>query len=483
MTFRKNRFVTSIAAATLMAATALVGGAPGAQAADTVDCAGFATELRQLVKPSSAANLVTRWPAEAATAMNRYGFTQDMGVVAKVAVEAGAGLTPVWRLYRAGDFAWATDGADADAFVADGYRRQGVDFYASSTPQSCLGALNRLERDGIHRVATQSQTAGLVGDGWVNEGAAFYAASHAATGARPAAPLAPTGDTKFSIAIIPDTQNETSSLSGTRFSNRVSWLVDHKSGLDLRYAIQIGDLSSWGHVAPAQFQKASNEIKPLEAVVPWSVAAGNHDTAAVCAGGSACPGANTRVTVRDVSTFNRYFPPSRFGSLRGTYEPNKSENSYSTFSAGGKEWLVLTLELWARPAVVAWADDVVQAHPDSNVIVNTHAYLEADGSISTSSGGYGSTSPRYLFDNLIKVNPNIVMVVSGHTGQAAARTDVGRAGNTVVSFLQAFHSSTNPVRLVEIDTAADTVTSRLYAPQSNTTYPQFATSTGGMDFR
>lgn len=481
MTYSKNRLMTSIAVLTLAAAAA-AGGAPAANAADTVDCAAFAAEVTQLVRPATDANLLTKWSTEADGAKSNYGFTEDLGVLGKVAFTSGPGLVPVWRMYRAGDFVWATGGADVTAFEDDGYQRQFVDFYASSIPQTCLGPVNRLERDGVHRVATDDDVARLVKEGWRDSGAAFYAANVPPT-VPPRPPPPPATDTKFSIAVLPDTQDETSSLSGTKFSNRVSWLVDHRAELDLRFAMQIGDLSSWGHVAPAQFEKASNEIKPLEAVIPWSVAAGNHDTAAVCLGGSACPGANTQETVRDVSTFNRYFPPTRFGALRGTFEPNRSENSYSTFSAGGKKWLVLTLELWARPAVVAWANEIVEANPDSNVIVNTHSYLEADGSIGSSNGGYGSTSPQYLFDNLIKVQPNIVMVVSGHVGQGAVRTDVGQSGNKVVSLLQAFHSRTNPVRLVEIDTAAGAVTSRVYAPETDTDYPQYTTSTLNMTFR
>jgi 3',5'-cyclic AMP phosphodiesterase CpdA len=307
------------------------------------------------------------------------------------------------------------------------------------------------------------------------------AATSSAAGKPPITPTRP--DSRFSIAVIPDTQNEVQSPSSTRFAHRVGWLVSQRVALDLRYAVQIGDLTSWGHVDPAQFAKAGTEARPLEAVIPWSVAAGNHDTAAVCPGGSACPGANTSLTVRDVSTFNRYFPPSRFPALRGTYEPNHSENSYATFSAGGKGWLVLTLELWPRTAVIDWANRVVAANPTRNVIVNTHAYLTSTGSISTSNGGYGANSPRYLFDHLVKVHPNIVMVLSGHTGQGAVRTDTGLAGNRIVSLLQAFHSTSNPVRIVEIDTAAGTVTSRVHVPLSGTTWAQYATSTTGMRFR
>lgn len=86
------------------------------------------------------------------------------------------------------------------------------------------------------------------------------------------------------------------------------------------------------------------------------------------------------------------------------------------------DWLVLTLELWPRVEAVQWARGVVAAHPRHNVIINTHAYLTADGSIAQNSD-YGVSSPQYLYDNLVKVYPNIKMVFSGHVGQAPpART-------------------------------------------------------------
>ena len=75
------------------------------------------------------------------------------------------------------------------------------------------------------------------------------------------------------------------------------------------------------------------------------------------------------------------------------------------------------------------------------------------------------------------------MVLSGHVGQAAVRTDTGVNGNKVLSFLQAFHSTTNPVRLVEINTGTGTVTSKVYAPQVDKSYAEYATSTSGMVFR
>lgn len=407
----------------------------------------------------------------------KYGFGSST-VLADVATAPGPGLIPVWRLWKAGDFVFVAQD-DLTAFINNGYVRQFVQFYAATEPSSCSVPINLMSRNGVHRLATDAESNDLSASGWTRGSIAFYAKS---TSPIAAPDRGAQGDTKFAIAVIPDTQNEVVNASDPRFRNRADWLSAHKTDLDIRYAMQVGDLVNWGAVAPNQFAKASADIAPLEASMPWAGAIGNHDTAAVCTGGSACPGANTNVAVRDTTAYNRIFPTGRFKQLGGMYEPGKIDNAYHTFSAGGVEWLVLNLELWPRPGAVSWARTVVANHPDSNVIVLTHTYLDADGSIGGSNGGYGATSPRYLFDNLIKVYPNIKLVLSGHVGNSAVRTDVGVNGNRILSLLQTFHSSTNPVRIVQIDTAAGTVTSSVYAPGTDTKYPSYDTSTTGLKF-
>lgn len=483
MAFTRAR-LWAVCTALSIVGPALVAGE--AYAADTPSCASFNVTVRQLVRPTSGTNLLTRWDTEALIAKEQYGYTSDQGDLAKVAGNDGTGLGAVWRLYRAGDFVWALEGQDADAMVQQGYQRQFVDFYAGTEKIDCLDAIYRFKKGSVHRVATAADAEDLVNAGWTREQVSFYADIDGAAGPAPVpgpdpAPD-PGTDTKFSVAVIPDTQNEMTNPADTRFKNRATWLAENKSALDLRYAIQIGDLTNWGQVVPSQFDKAGTDIKPLEAAVPWAGAIGNHDTAAVCIGGSACPGANTNVAVRNTSAFNNTFPPSRFPRLGGTFEAGKVDNAYQTFTAGGVDWMVLTLELWPRASAVNWAKSVVGSHPDHNVVVVTHAYLEGDGSISGSNGGYGATSPQYLFDNLIKVYPNVRMVLSGHVGDSAVRTDTGNQGNKIVSLLQTFHSWTNPVRLVEIDTAAGTVTSKVYAPASQTDFPNASTWTNGLNF-
>ena len=144
---------------------------------------------------------------------------------------------------------------------------------------------------------------------------------------------------------------------------------------------------------------------------------GNHDTAAVCPGGSACPGQDTNVALRNTTTWNAYYPPARFG-LNGVFEAGKSDNGWRAFTAGGKQWLVLSLELWPRTAVDRLGRDGGGDHPHHNVIVVTHDFLEGDGRLSGSNGGYGANSPATLW-NALDDYPNVVMTFSGHVGQAA----------------------------------------------------------------
>ena len=278
-------------------------------------------------------------------------------------------------------------------------------------------------------------------------------------------------DPAFTIAVMPDTQQEVFS-PGQRFKNRSDWLVSQSGprALDLRFVTHTGDVVNWDTEDHAQYAWASQALQPLtDAGIPWSLSNGNHDNEATGPGGGARDSRNTRTLFRDTTTWNSYFTAERYGAVNGAFERGKTDNIYSEFYAGGKRWMVLNLEMWPRVAVVNWARQVVADHPRDNIVVVTHSYLTQDGSIHQQAE-YGSTSPQYLYDNLISRYPNIKMVFSGHVGIAASRTDVGVYGNTIYSFVAAIHSSsTNPVRLVTINTAAGTIQSRIVAPWNNAT--------------
>ena len=426
-------------------------------AAAEPDCGALNDPVYHRVNPSSQANLLTTSLNEAENAEANYGFTDDRGAPVSASRTPASGLVPVYRLYKASssDFVWTAKHAEvASAVAKHGYVNQGPNFYASFTAAACTQPVYRFLKGNKHRHAfSESERSALLAAGWTAEGISFHA--------KPAsAPV----DAVFSFAVIPDTQNEVFG-TGVRYVDRANWLAANKTTLDLRFVLHSGDITNWGERDEPQYQVASSGLAALEqAGIPYAFTPGNHVTRAVCAGGSACPGESASVNVRLLPLFNQYFNP-RF-AVSGRMEPDKVDNYYTLFEAGGVDWLVLSLELWPRTAVVDWAKTVLAAHPSHNVIIVTHMYLNGDGSISTSNGGYGANSPKYLYDNLVSRYANVRFVFSGHTGQAAMRTDTGVNGNRIASFLQSFHAQSNPVRIVEIDTTQNEATSWIYAPSA-----------------
>jgi len=305
----------------------------------------------------------------------------------------------------------------------------------------------------------------------------------------------------FTLAVIPDTQQEVLAPGDTRMRDRSRWLAKQSRARDLKYVMHTGDLVNWGWLDPQQYAVASAAMKPLERRgIPYAIAPGNHDTRAVGWNGAGGYGGDAYVKnpeclqrlgaqecsttrlVRRTDELNAAFPTERLGRVTGAFEPGKIDNVYSTFRGGGLRWLVLTLELWPRTEAVEWARQVVASHPRHNVVVSTHSYLDAANQISASAE-YGTNSPRYLFDQLISAFPNIKMVFSGHTGVAGYREDRGVAGNKIASFLGTFHSpSSNPVRVVRIDPRRNQVTSRFTAPATGERLAQYDVKVRGLDF-
>jgi hypothetical protein len=299
-------------------------------------------------------------------------------------------------------------------------------------------------------------------------------------------------DPRFTIAVIPDTQQEVLSGNDRRFAQRTAWLVSHRRALDLRFVAHTGDIVNWGWLARWQYVMASRAMGLLQAAgIPYAVAPGNHDTRAVgwnghggygggpyvanpeCdrrLGAAAC---HTNLLVRHTEEFDSTFNYHRYRRVSGAFERGKVDNIFSTFRAGGRKWMVLTLELWPRVSVVNWARRVVATHPHFNVIISTHSYLDARSQIS-GNAEYGQSSGRYLFAHLVSVYRNIKVVLSGHVGVAGSRVDVGRHGNRIASFLGTFHSNTtNPVRLLVVQPRLGRITARFAAPKNGQTFPQY----------
>jgi hypothetical protein len=270
---------------------------------------------------------------------------------------------------------------------------------------------------------------------------------------------------KFVLPVFPDTQVEVNQKP-EMFYSQVNWLKQSKDSLNFPMVLHVGDIVDYNNFE--HWDKASEGFDILDrSGLPYALALGNHDTYAVGEhSGSAAPGdvnANLRITTK----FNDYFPVSRFTHQRGRYEEGKSDNAYYTFRAGGLYWMVVSLEFEARQGPIDWANKVIAEHPSYNVIIITHFHLTTKGTINQTNAGYGNLTNQAIYDQLIKVQPNILMVLSGHVGTSAWRIDEGVKGNKIYQVLQDYQGQDaggGYLRLLDIDSKAGTIGAKMYSP-------------------
>ncbi|MCD6365698.1 MAG: metallophosphoesterase [Planctomycetes bacterium] len=181
----------------------------------------------------------------------------------------------------------------------------------------------------------------------------------------------------WTIAVIPDTQNYTDSPDASVRAipaRMVDWILANKDSRNIRFVVGEGDLVD--NNVPEEWDLMKASISPLNGVIPYVMATGNHDYG---------PGGDSS----DRTTYyNDYFAasdnplcdPALGGTIQGAYEADKVENVYHRFTApDGREMAVISLEWGPRNGPVAWADGVAGGFTDETAILLTHAYLYCDG--------------------------------------------------------------------------------------------------------
>ncbi|MCE5279322.1 MAG: LamG-like jellyroll fold domain-containing protein [Planctomycetaceae bacterium] len=286
----------------------------------------------------------------------------------------------------------------------------------------------------------------------------------------------------FTLVIMPDTQSYTQHDTGLLYA-QTQWIADHVTSNAIAGVIQVGDLTQNNY--STEWATVRGAMDSLNGVVPYVLSTGNHDY-------GPCGDSSTRnTTFNSAAYFGDGTPYATQASIGGFFESGKTDNSYSTFTAAGKEWIVLSLEFAPRDSVVAWADQVLTAHPDAKAIITTHAYLDstelrydwdAYGAAQEASPrsyglaalGGGANDGQDLWDSLVSKH-NVAFVFSGHAlGDGAARNSVvNDTGTTtheiMANFQDGVTGSTNGgngyLRLVEIVSAdIDIVHVRTYSP-------------------
>ena len=235
----------------------------------------------------------------------------------------------------------------------------------------------------------------------------------------------------YSFAVVGDTQLITE-LYPEKLTGLYDWIIANADAKKLQFVMGLGDICQ--NDTDSEWEIASAEIAKLrDAGIPQSlVCGGGHDS---------------------IPQFNKFLPYSDYVSAYdgkieyGFLDPSNPSlsNAYHKFTVGETKYMVVTLEWAPKSAHVEWANEVIAANPDYNVIITTHSYLYNDGTHTStydypspdSSGNKDAHNGDELWDALIRKHENIVMTLSGHhaVDRIVKNVVYGDHGNRIVEML------------------------------------------------
>ncbi len=287
----------------------------------------------------------------------------------------------------------------------------------------------------------------------------------------------------FTVVAIPDTQHYVDDPGrAATFTAQTNWIVNNRAPLNIAFASHLGDIVEHNDTAPIEWQRADESFRVLEAAdgFPFGMSPGNHDqdSAGVAA------------------LFDQTFPPSRFlgqpwyGGYLGA-EPDEAANNrlnkdnYQLFSASGIDFLIIHIETdWPNYAV-DWARKIINRYPNRRVILSTHAFLNTSSARPTglNFGRAGGTSAENVWQQLIRPNCNVFMVINGHFPGEGRRTDLNVCGQPVHQVLTDYQSLTNGgdgwLRYYTFKPSEDKIYAYTYSPTRNGGAGEFETDLSG----
>ena len=271
----------------------------------------------------------------------------------------------------------------------------------------------------------------------------------------------------YSIAIVGDTQNLTYSYNSA-LTALYDWIVANAESKKIGFVVGVGDINEKD--SDKEWLISSAEIEKLRnAGIPQSlVCGGTHDS---------------------IPQFNKYLPYNEYvraydgKTVYGFYDDGTGvyslSNSYQLITIGDVPYMFLSLEWAPKPGHVAWANEVIAAHPEYNVIISTHAYLADDGThfntwhhaTPDGTGKKEAHNGNELWNELVKKHENIVMVIGGHdTSDFVLMSEsYGDNGNKVVELLvnpqhtDIVHKGTGMVAMLYFSNGGRTVNLEYYS--------------------
>lgn len=248
----------------------------------------------------------------------------------------------------------------------------------------------------------------------------------------------PPYDGSPTLVLMPDTQCYTL-FAPEVMEAQTRFIEEQLTSRNIVHMAHLGDITD--RSSQEEWERAHHALAPLFGRLSMTLVSGNHDL-----------GEEGRADTR-VSRMDSTFAPTDL-MVDGTFDGGV-QNSFTLVE---DRLLVLGLEFAPRAAVVAWANEVLTAHPERAAIVVTHAYLGPDGERYDHEGDtpqdfspyqYGVATGGDVHDGeelwreLISLHPNVVMVVSGHVPRGfEVLLSEGAEGHEVVQLMADYQQGT-----------------------------------------
>ena len=211
-------------------------------------------------------------------------------------------------------------------------------------------------------------------------------------------PTAAPAPTPYTIVWMSDTQAYASTYPDV-YKSMMQYVADNRDALNIVYLLHTGDLINNAYTDhDPRNAKAAFDLLPKD--LPILTVCGNHDY--------------KQMKDRKGVLQNVYSP-----YLDNRFDTNIAPEAefldglchYALFSAGGKDFLLLSIAYSKERESVDWANQIAARYPDRIAILCAHSYLKASGDHS----GPG----KVLFEGVVSVSPNIRLVLCGHLPGAA----------------------------------------------------------------
>ena len=245
----------------------------------------------------------------------------------------------------------------------------------------------------------------------------------------------------FTIAALPDTQvYADEGLIG--FKKQVEWVLDNTAGKNIVFLTHLGDVVDNG-IDRRQWTNAMDALDPLLAQnsLPFSIVRGNHDEPSFFL---------SNIPVKTMQGKPWFVGAAPSGLTQA-----------QMFRVEGARFLHIGFQKDPTAAEIAWANALL-ASPEMQglpVIVSTHDYIDGSGQ---------SVTGRMMWNDFVKKNAMVFMVLNGHTHTEYALVNHNDANRPVYQMLSDYQDrdfgGNGLMRLITIDPAQGKIFVKTFSP-------------------